>query len=521
MRLIQTLVLTALFAMTLPPPAATTDDGIWFPVATPVTTYSDTWGAPRGESRTHEGTDILAPQMHQIFAAEAGEIIKAKGEDCPADEPCSSYYLAIAGDDGRGYFYVHLNNDTPGRPDGCDGLGGVANAFSPRLVEQLQSSGTLAGVRVAKGEHIGYNGSSGNAACGVDQLHFEIWNDHDWGATGKINPYASLAAAEQAGRSTSQTSTEVPSSTVREAGPDRIGTAVALSRSSHDTAEQVVVAPADQYVAALVAAPLAALQGGPVLLVPPEGSPPVDVVEELWRLEAEHITVVGAVDVATISRLTSSTGTTASTIQGTDPVDLSRQVAAAVRAAGGQQDAAVLAPLSSDPGRGWPDALMGSTLAAYTGAPVLLTAQDQLPQAVIDDLTALENITVIGGTAVISDNVVDQLTSQGIAVRRLAGPERLSTALAVTDAILAGPVDASAAVLHLATADNFPDALAAGPAMSAKGSVLLLMGHPTASTPVLDWVADRAQDINEIHAIGGTAALSEDAIRAIDQQLTP
>ena len=521
MRLIHTLVLTALLATTLPPAASATETGIWFPVATPVTTYADTWGAPRGETRTHEGTDILAPQMRQVFAAEAGEIIKADGEDCSAGESCSSYYLAIAGDDGRGYFYVHLNNDTPGRPNGCDGRGGVANAFSPRLVEELQSRGTLEGVRVAKGEHIGFNGSSGNASCGVDQLHFEIWSDHNWGATGKINPYASLRTAEQAGRSTSHVPVELPTDAVREAGVDRVGTAVELSRSSFDTADSVVIAPADEYVAALVSAPLAALQGGPVLLVPPDGSPPVDVVEELWRLQAERITVVGAVDMSMVDGLTSTTRAIATRIQGNDSIDLSREVAAAVLAAGGRQDAAVLAPLSSDPERGWPDALMGSTLASYTDTPVLLTAQDQLPPDIDDELAGIESISVIGGTAVISDEVVDQLTSRGIEVRRLAGPERLTTALAVTDAILADAVDASADVLHLATAANFPDALAAGPAMSARGSVLLLMSRPVASRPVLDWIADRSSEIDSIHAIGGTAALPEDAVSAAVQQLTP
>ena len=181
--------------------AATHDgDGIWFPVETPVRSYRDSWGAPRSGGRSHTGVDILAPQMHEVYAAQAGTIIKAKGEDCAPGTPCSSFYLAVAGDDGRGYFYVHLNNDTPGRPSGCDQTGGYPAAFSPRLVDELQARGTLAGVRVARGEHIGYIGSSGNAACGQDQLHFEIWNDHQWGRSGKRNPYPAVRQAEEAGR---------------------------------------------------------------------------------------------------------------------------------------------------------------------------------------------------------------------------------------------------------------------------------------------------------------------------------
>lgn len=499
---------------------AAEDVNVWFPVAMPVTSYDDTWGAPRGEDRTHEGTDVLAPQMHQVVAAEAGEIIKARGEDCVSGEPCSSYYLAIAGDDGRGYFYVHLNNDTPGRPGGCDGLGGVGNAFSPRLVEELDARGTLAGVRVARGEHIGYVGSSGNATCEVDQVHFEIWNDHDWGSTGKINPYPSLVAAEQAGRTTPQEA-QVESGIFREEGEDRIGTAIALSRIGHNSADHAVIAPADSYVPALLAAPLAAIDHAPLLLVPPDGPVPADVVEEIRRLASTQLTVVGTVAASVVDDLADATQGRVELIEADDPMSLSVEVADAVRAAGGSTTAAVVAPLSEVPSRGWPDALMGSTLASYTSAPILLTGRDALPEAVAETVGAFASVDVIGGPVVISDAVTDQLAARGLAVRRLAGADRLTTGLAVTEAILAEQDGASAEILHLATATNYPDALAAGPAMSAVGSVLLLMDAPASSTPVLDWVADNDAQIGAVHAIGGPAALTDDSVEAVIQRVAP
>lgn len=514
------IVVAVLISSLVAPPISAQEVSLWFPVAMPVTSYDDTWGAPRGEDRTHEGTDVLAPQMHEVLAAQAGEIIKARGEDCVADEPCSSYYLAVAGDDGRGYFYVHLNNDTPGRPDGCDGLGGVGSAFSPRLVQELRARGTLTGVRVAQGEHIGYIGSSGNATCGVDQLHFEIWNDHDWGSTGKVNPYSSLVAAEQAGRTTAQ-GADVESGIIREAGADRIGTAVALSRSGHNSADHVVVAPSDDYIPALLAAPLAAIDHAPVLLVPPDGPVPEAVIEEIERLDAERVTIIGTVTPTVATDLGEATGTQPEIIDDADPITLSVAVAAAVRTAGGRRDAAVVTPLSAEAARGWPDALMGSTLAAYTFAPVLLTQRDSLSEAVVQTLDDTETVDVIGGTAVISEAVVDDLTAGGASVRRLAGPERLTTALAVTDVVLAEVDDASASVLHLATADNFPDALAAGPAMYAVGSVLLLMGAPSSSAAVLDWVSDNAVQIGAVHGIGGPAALPDAAVDAVTQRIAP
>ncbi|WP_341252957.1 cell wall-binding repeat-containing protein [Euzebya pacifica] len=87
--------------------------------------------------------------------------------------------------------------------------------------------------------------------------------------------------------------------------------------------------------------------------------------------------------------------------------------------------------------------------------------------------------------------------------------------MTVTDAVLARHDQASTGVLHLATAANYPDALAAGPAMAATGSVMVLVDQPERSGSVLDWVSARAGTIGAVHAIGGTAALSDDTVDAV------
>ena len=500
-------------------PATANAEELWFPVELPLDSYADTWGAPRGGGRSHEGTDILAPQMRRVYAAASGEIIKALGEDCQDGQVCSSYYLAVAGDDGRGYFYVHLNNDTPGRPDGCDGLGGVAGAFSPRLVEQLEDVGTLAGTRVVRGEHIGWQGSSGNAACGVDQLHFEIWSDHDWGSTGKINPYQELVDAEAAGRTGDGATGGDEPSVVRDAGDDRIGTAIALSRTAHADASGVVLVPAEDYVPALVAAPLAALHHSPVLLVPSNAPPPDALVDEVRRLGATSATAVGDIDAAALEALVYTTGIEqVQSIRADGPTELSVAVADAVVAGGGDPDHIVVAPVDlGDGSRGWPDALMASTLAAYRQAPVLLATADGLTNDVKRHIEGSGPSTadVVGGTAVIAETVVDDLRAAEILTRRLAGADRLGTGLAVTAAILDGPFGAAASVLHVATAADYPDALAAGPAMAAQGSVFVLADPSGDNLSVLDWVGARADSIDVIHAIGGRLALPDETVSAL------
>ncbi|MEE8602762.1 cell wall-binding repeat-containing protein [Euzebya tangerina] len=490
-------------------------EGIFFPVQLPVN-FSDTWGAPRGGGRSHEGVDILGEQMLEVYAAEGGEIMRAYGEDCADGAYCGSYALAIAGDDGRGYFYVHMNNDTPGRPNGCDGHGGVENAFSPRLVEELDARGTLEGVRVERAEHIGYNGSSGNAGCGVDHIHFDIWMDHDYWRSGwKINPYSATQAAYDAGEYFTEPQVEATPSVGRVAGPDRYSTGAALSAAAFESADTVVLARGDEYTDALVAAPLAAASNAPVLLVPPEGRATSAVIAEINRLGPTSATVVGNLEGSVITSIVQETDlslTSISRITGGNRYALSAAVAREVVAAGGSTDRVLVAAGGAPEGRSaWPDALMASLLGSHELSPVLLTDPDSLSPETADVLAEFtpSEVSVVGGTAAVSSAVSDQITGGGASVARLAGPSRLETAVAVM-----GEVDADLSTFYIATASNFPDALAAGPALARMDAGMLLMGTSNGSGPVLEWIGDNAGLIDEVMAIGGTAALSDRSANA-------
>lgn len=491
---------------------------VWFPVQQPVSSYSDTWGAPRSGGRSHEGTDILAPQMREVYAAQSGQIIKAKGEGCVTGVRCTDFYLAVAGDDGRGYLYIHLNNDTPGRPDGCDQTAGYRGAFSPRLVDELEARGTLRGVRVARGEPIGYVGSSGNAACGQDQLHFEIWRDHQWGRTGKLNPYPAVRAADDAGRAWSSSRAVPRAETRRDAGATRVETAVALSRNTFDRAGTVVIAPAERHEPALVAAPLAAALDAPVLLVWTGSDEPLarQVSDEVERLGASAAVLVGvggdlpprlddelarATTVDTITRHTAP-----------DVFALSTAVADAVLDAGGDRHRPMLAlGTHPDPDRAWPDALAASVAAARDGSPVLLTGPDVLPRSVAAWLSsrAPDRLRIVGGPAAISPNVQDRVEELGVGVERLAGADRYETALTVAET--SAPAAGDRSVLHIATGRNYPDALVAGPALARqRGWMVLVDGAGPAPHPaVTAWVESRSTVVEQLHALGGPAAISD------------
>jgi murein DD-endopeptidase MepM/ murein hydrolase activator NlpD len=109
------------------------------PIGTP-RTYSDTFGAPRSDGRTHQGVDLLSPEGTRIFASEDGVISRM------SQNTLGGTTLNLQGDSGNEFYYAHLSGYV-------DGL--------------------ATGQRVAAGEHIAFNGDTGNAA-GTPHLHFEV-----------------------------------------------------------------------------------------------------------------------------------------------------------------------------------------------------------------------------------------------------------------------------------------------------------------------------------------------------------
>jgi murein DD-endopeptidase MepM/ murein hydrolase activator NlpD len=153
--------------------------------------WTDTFGAARSGGRTHAGNDLMAPKMTPLLAVVDGTVdwLNLTGE-LSSYNSFPYYNILLRGDDGNDYFYIHLNNDTPGTDDG---LGGTEYAYAPGLIN---------GTHVHRGDLIGYVGDSGNAEDTAPHLHFEIhlggYVSASAGQTrtpSSIDPYASLKAA--------------------------------------------------------------------------------------------------------------------------------------------------------------------------------------------------------------------------------------------------------------------------------------------------------------------------------------
>lgn len=145
---------------------------IVFPVLSTDTVFTDSYGNPRSEGRSHKGNDLLMERGTPVASIADGRITRiTKGTR-------AGFYVVV--DHGNGYtsWYMHLNNDTSGTDDG---RGGAATAFAPELT---------VGSPVAAGQVIGFVGDSGNAEGTTPHVHFELR------LNGKaLDPYRDLVAA--------------------------------------------------------------------------------------------------------------------------------------------------------------------------------------------------------------------------------------------------------------------------------------------------------------------------------------
>lgn len=111
---------------------------------------ADTWQAPRGVDRKHEGQDIFAARGTPILSATNGLVYRI------GENNLGGQTVSVIGAGGRVYYYAHLDS---------------------------YARGLQVGDRVTTRTVLGYVGTTGNAQGTPPHLHFGVYT-----TTGAINP---------------------------------------------------------------------------------------------------------------------------------------------------------------------------------------------------------------------------------------------------------------------------------------------------------------------------------------------
>ncbi|HEX5265955.1 MAG TPA: cell wall-binding repeat-containing protein [Acidimicrobiales bacterium] len=374
--------------------------------------------------------------------------------------------------------------------------GPAAAAWGGR-VTQVRLSGSSGAVTITGGTFA--------ARFGLKSDFFALAGDA--GGTGSTS--TSTSTTSSTSTSTSTTSTTVPPApifpgvSVRVAGADRDGTAVAASRVAFPaggSAHAAVLARSDAYADALAGAPLAASKHGPLLLTGPLALDPTALAEIQRAVPAgEVIYVLGgtaavspSIDTALISH-----GYKVVRIEG------NTRYATAVAVATQLGNPHTVFEAS---GTDFPDGLTAGPAAISQGAAVLLTSGPGQSSETASYLAAHPGDVrfAVGAPAVHADP-----TAQA-----LAGPDRYTTSAAVAGRFFVTP-----SVIGAATGTNFPDALAAGPALGTSGPLLLVPPSGPVPDPMARYLAAVRPGVRTLEAFGGTDALAPTALGALLRSL--
>jgi putative cell wall-binding protein len=163
-------------------------------------------------------------------------------------------------------------------------------------------------------------------------------------------------------------------------------------------------------------------------------------------------------------------------------------------------------------GENFPDALAAGPVAAKLGGSLLLTQGGALTAVTRSEINRLKpsKIIVVGGSAVISDAVLNDVQKLAPSVVRLAGADRYETSRK-----LAGYAFTSASTSFVASGDSFADALAAGTAAASKSSPLVLVGSsPTANDTAAGALLSSLKSI-AVRVVGGTAVIADATIATL------
>lgn len=165
-------------------------------------------------------------------------------------------------------------------------------------------------------------------------------------------------------------------------------------------------------------------------------------------------------------------------------------------------------------GEDYPDALSASALAGVMNCPIVLTSRNELSRQTAEQIDRLRvtRAYVVGGPAAIDENVEAAFESMGVAVTRVAGPDRRSTSVEMLHRVR--EAGSTSETVVVASGVSFADALSISPwAYSTASSIVLTRSDGTLDEQTVKAV--REAGFSEAILVGGTSMVSD----AVAEQL--
>lgn len=294
----------------------------------------------------------------------------------------------------------------------------------------------------------------------------------------------------------------------RLAGPDRIQTAIEISRASFpEGADTVVLATATDFPDALAGVPLAHALNGPVLLTP-AATLPQSVRAEITRLAPRRVVLLGGSQVVSedVRRQAAALRPSAAIerLQGATRYDtmlaISRRLA---------QISPVRGEAYLVSGADWPDAVAAASLAAVRGCPIVLTRPDALASQASTALRewSVTRTVIAGGTGAVSSAVAAAVPNPD----RIGGADRYETAALIAERGLAAGLLPHRVVLS--TGSDFPDALTASGLAARLQSPVLLTPPTSLATATVEYLS-AGRGLTLVYVAGGTSVVNADVERS-------
>lgn len=274
--------------------------------------------------------------------------------------------------------------------------------------------------------------------------------------------------------------TTIGSTTVtRMGGQDRYGTAVKVADSTTFSSKTVILASGENFPDAVCSAALTKVVDAPILLTT-ANSLPENTVSEIKKLGATKVYILGGTGVLTqsaVNQLKELGITDIERLGGQDRFETSTKLAKFATGADVDNSTAFIVN-----GDDYASALSVAPVAAMYKMPILLTSKDTLPNVVKVFLSQhnIKTSYVVGGTNLVSDNVLNQLPGTK---KRIDGTTKYDINANVLKEFLVNGSNTqtpmSNSKVFIASGEAFADALGVSALAGREGNPIVLVNTTT------------------------------------------